>query len=290
MAHVVTQPPEPFLAMAGALRVHRVPDAQDNLVWIAECTQTGAAAVVDGPGCDAALGYAADTGVEIGSIFNTHTHADHVGVNRALAKRGQLGNYRVVGRGEQVPGRTESVGDGDTVQLGALVGQVLLTEGHIDDHVSYVFGDVLFCGDTLFSGGCGYLFDGPPSKMFASLMRLAALPGDTRVCCAHEYTQDNLRFAWSVEPDNLALAERIREVWRLRAEGACTVGTPMSLERATNPFLRPGSPTIVSTVSSKMGQTLGSYAEVFAATRALKDTGSHKSITDAELLASLPTP
>jgi len=288
MAHVITVAPEPFLAMEGALRVHIVPDATDNLVWIAECVQTGRAAIVDGPGCEAALAYAAEHQLAVGAVFNTHTHPDHIGVNRGLEARGQLGDYRVVGRGDRVPGLTEAVGEGNDVQLGALSGRVMLTEGHIDDHVSFVFGDVLFCGDTLFTGGCGYLFDGPAEKMFDSLMRLAALAPETRVCCAHEYTQDNLRFAWFVEPDNRALAARIREVWSLRAEGRCTVGTTLALERATNPFLRPGSRTLAATVSERSGRSLGSYAEVFAATRALKNTGAHKVVTDAELLASLP--
>ena len=288
MGHVVTTPPGPFLAMDGALRVHIVPDATDNLVWIAQCVQTGSAAIVDGPGCDAVLAYASENDIAVDAVFNTHTHPDHIGVNRALAQRGQLADYRVVGRGDRVPGLTEPVGEGDAVQLGALVGQVMLTEGHIDDHISFVFGDVVFCGDTLFAGGCGYLFDGPARKMFVSLMRLAALPPETRVCCAHEYTEDNLRFAWSVEPDNGALAERIREVWGLRADGKCTVGTTMALERATNPFLRPGSPTLAANVAAKTGRTLVSFEEVFAATRALKDTGVHKAVSDAELLESLP--
>ncbi len=282
--HAVTVAPQPFLAMDGALRVHTIPDASDNLVWIAECVETGAAAVIDGPGCDAVLTYVAHNGIELGAIFNTHTHGDHIGVNTALQSRGELSNYRVVGRGSRVPGLTEAVGDGDSVTLGALTGRVMLTEGHIDDHISFVFGDVVFCGDALFTGGCGYLFDGPPAKMFDSLMRLAALAPETRVCCAHEYTQDNLRFAWFVEPDNEALAARIRDVWARRAAGECTVPSTVALERATNPFLRPGSETLAKNVAERMGRELGSFAEAFAATRELKNGGAHKSIPDSELL------
>jgi len=283
MPHAVTVPPKPFLAMDGALRVHIVPDASDNLVWIAECVETGAAAVVDGPGCDVVLAYAAEHGIRIDAIFNTHTHGDHIGVNLMLKKRGELGDYRVVGRGDQVPGLTEHVGEGDTVTLGAVTGRVMLTEGHINDHITFVFGDVAFCGDTMFAGGCGYLFDGPASKMHDSLMRLAALAPETRVCCAHEYTKDNLRFAWFVEPDNEALAERIRDVWARRALGECTVPSTLAIERATNPFLRPGSVTLRANVEDKGGRELGGFGDVFAATRELKNTGAHKAIPDSAL-------
>ena len=121
------------------------------------------------------------------SILNTHTHWDHIGINNDLERRGELARFRVVGPAKvasDVPGITEAVREGDSIQFGGVTGRVMLTEGHLNGHVSYVFGDVLFCGDTLFGGGCGYLFDGPPAKMFQSLLRLAALPGETRVLCA----------------------------------------------------------------------------------------------------------
>ena len=175
--------------------------------------------------------YVAQRGLNLTTILTTHTHPDHIGIHRELAKRGALERLRVVGNASlaaAIPGLSEGVEDGSEVRLGELRGRAMLTEGHIDGHISYVFGDVLFCGDTLFAGGCGYLFDGPPAKMHASLARLAALADDTKVCCAHEYTEDNLRFAWSVEPDNEALAARIRQVWALRAEGGCTVPSTTS--------------------------------------------------------------
>jgi hydroxyacylglutathione hydrolase len=161
---------------------------------------------------------------------------------------------------------------------------VLLTEGHLDGHVSFVFGDLLLCGDTLFAGGCGRLFDGPPSKMHDSLQRLAALPGDTKVCCAHEYTQDNLRFAWSLEPGNAALAERIRRVWALRAEGGCTVPSRVEEERATNPFVRTGSRELVEAVKRALPDVeLEDSLAVFTATRRLKDLGDYKARGDEGL-------
>lgn len=280
MQHVVRKPTPPFLAAGGALRVHQVPSALDNLVWIAECTASGACAVIDGPEASAALAYADAHGLRITTVLNTHTHGDHVGLNRGLAHRGLLDGLRVVGparAASDVPGLTQPVDEGDGVTFGQVEGRVLLTEGHLDGHVSYVFGDVLFCGDTLFTGGCGFLFSGPPAKMFDSLLRLAGLPEETQVCCAHEYTQDNLRFAWMVEPGNSALAERIARVWALRAEGGCAVPSTVADERATNPFLRPGSSELIARVRElSPGVVLDRPVEVFAATRALKDRGLHK--------------
>ena len=183
-----------------------------------------------------------------------------------------------------VPGITERVDEGDQLDIDGLPVRVLRTDGHLNGHVSYVLGDVVFCGDTLFAGGCGYLFDGPPETMFDSLLRLVSLPGHTRVCCAHEYTQDNLRFAWMVEPDNEALTDRIRRDWALREQGRCTVPSTIDDERRTNPFVRPGSETLRRSVSERMpGADLSTHAAVFAATRKLKDRRAHRKGTDDDL-------
>jgi hydroxyacylglutathione hydrolase len=277
--HVVSVWPEPFLAAGGALEVHPLPAGRDNLVWLVVCTATREAAVVDGPDAAAAVDRCAQIGARLTTVLNTHTHGDHVGVNRDLARLGRLDGLQVVGPARDaanVPGLTRGVDEGDAVRIGDVVGRVLLTEGHLDGHVSYVFGDLLFCGDTLFSGGCGYLFSGPPSKMFHSLMRLAQLDGATWVCCAHEYTEDNLAFAWSVEPDNEALGRRIAAVAAARAEGRTVVPSRLEEERATNPFLRPGSPSVRAAAEAFAGRPLTSFEEVFAATRALKDTRRYK--------------
>lgn len=288
MQHVVTRPVAPFRSGDGRIEVHQVPAAMDNLIWVVACTETGEAAVVDGPpDAGGLLALCAMKGLRLTTIFNTHTHWDHVGINKALAEVGLLDGLRVFGpRGaaKDVPGLTDPVDEGDTVRIGAATGAVLLTEGHIDGHISFVFDDVVFCGDTMFAGGCGYLFDGPPEKMHRSLERLAELPPETRVCCAHEYTEDNLRFAWSLEPDNDALAERIRAVWALRAEGGCTVPSTIGVERATNPFLRHSSATLRASVAAQMkGAVLDTPALTFAATRALKDTKAYRDRGDGEL-------
>jgi hydroxyacylglutathione hydrolase len=287
MEHVVTKPSLPFRSSDGRLEVHQVPAWQDNLVWIAVCTETGQAAVVDGPEAGAALAYCQRMGIELTTVLNTHTHADHVGINRDLAERKLLSKMTVYGpakKASDVPGLTNPVDDGGSARVGNVEACVMLTEGHIDGHVSYVIDDVVFCGDTMFAGGCGYLFDGPPQKMFDSLTRLAALAPPTRVCCAHEYTQDNLRFAYSVEPENDALRERIRRVWALRADGRCAVPSTIAEERATNPFLRFDSPALREHVARELpDRDLSTPAAIFAATRALKDTKRYRALTDAEL-------
>jgi hydroxyacylglutathione hydrolase len=286
MQHVVSEPTPPFKSQSGALEVHQIPAWQDNLVWLIAYGD-GKAAVVDGPEADAVLEYCAARGLTLTSILNTHTHGDHVGINHALEARGALKHLEVIGparAAQDVPGLTRGVDQGDSIQLGASVGQVWLTEGHIDGHISFLFEDLLFCGDTLFTGGCGYLFDGPPDKMYDSLSRLRQLPADTRVCCAHEYTQDNLRFAWSVEPGNPDLKARIQHTWRERALGRCVVPSSMELERRTNPFLRFDQPALRQAVQLAWPEReCGNNAQVFAATRALKDRKDYRALSDADL-------
>jgi hydroxyacylglutathione hydrolase len=285
--HVASRPPEPWHTRGGGLEVRGIPVGEDNYSWLAICRETGEAAVVDGIEADPVLECAAACGARLTTVLNTHTHGDHVGINRDLQRRGLLSSMRVVGPAavaEAVPGITDPVDEGDEVRIGQVKGRVLRTDGHLDGHVCFLFGDALFCGDTLFAGGCGYLFSGPPAKMFDSLMRLAVLPGETRVFCAHEYTQDNLRFAWSVEPDNAALAERIRRVWALRREGAATVPSTIALEQATNPFLRPGSKTLQRRVAEELPDvSLMTFESVFAATRRLKDLKRYRALGDDRL-------
>jgi hydroxyacylglutathione hydrolase len=286
MAHLVSGPPAPFLGHAGALEVHVVPVWRDNFTWLIRCTKTGETAAVDGAEAAPVLEYVERQGLRLTTLLTTHTHPDHIGLHRDLQKLGRLADLRVIGNRDRadIPGLNEGVGEADRVRVGAVEGNVLLTEGHIDGHLSFVFGDLLFCGDTLFAGGCGYLFAGPPAKMHASLQRLATLHDDTKICCAHEYTEDNLRFAWSVEPDNSALAQRIRQVWTLRAQGRASVPSTLAEEKATNPFLRVHSPTLRERVKAAMPDAqLDTPEQVFAATRKLKDLKLYKSMSDAAL-------
>lgn len=291
MKHVVSRPRPPIPVNGTDLMVHQVPAWQDNFIWLISAPD-GETAAVDGPEAESALAYCAENGLRLTTILNTHTHPDHIGINRDLARRGLLSTMRVVGsalRAADIPGLTEAVYDGDRVVFGGYAGGVLLTEGHIDGHISYVFGDALFCGDTLFGAGCGYLFDGPPAKMHASLTRLAALPGETHVFCAHEYTEDNLRFAWTVDPENAALADRIRRVWAIRATGASSVPSTIAEERATNPFLRGDAPGLRGRVRAAFPhREYATAADVFAATRALKDTKRYRTSSHQSLPLETP--
>ena len=284
MAHVVTRPSEPFLSATGALMVHQIPSASDNLIWLAVCTQTGIAAAVDGPEARSVLAYCQEHRIRLTTILNTHTHPDHIGINRDLERTHQLSSLRVVGsasRADEIPGITERVREGSRFQLGDASGVVWLPEGHIDGHISFLVDGVLFCGDTLFGGGCGRLFDGPPEKMHASLQRMAKLPGETAVCCAHEYTEDNLRFAWMIDRDNPVLKQRIRGVWAIRRMGGSTVPSTIAEERDTNPFMRVAEPSIQWAVTQHFPEVdARDGAQVLAALRAWKNRGDHKAMPD----------
>ncbi len=287
VTHVVTAPRAPFAIAGGALQVHQVPMWRDNLGWLIVDPATGSCAAVDGTDSDELGDYMAARDLRLAAILNTHTHYDHVGFNKWLAKRGRLEGVRVYGparAADDVPGLTDPVDDGDTVTFAGVTARVWLTEGHIDGHVSYVFDGAVFCGDTMFGAGCGRLFDGPAAKMHASLQRLAELPGTTRMCCAHEYTEDNLRFAWTVEPNNPSLAERIRRVRRARKSGASSIPSLIAEERATNPFVRTDSTELRTRVAAAMGIAADAPDHaIMGATRALKDRGDYRNLPDSEL-------
>jgi hydroxyacylglutathione hydrolase len=283
MQHVVSQPTPPFRSASGALEVHQIPAAQDNLVWLLVCTKTNAAAVVDGPDAEAVLAYCDAQGIALTHVLNTHTHFDHIGVNQDLQKRGLLSQLEVIGPAgaqKDVPGITSPVGHGDRFELGAVPAQVLLTEGHLVGHVSFVLDDVVMCGDALFTGGCGRVFTGDHRAMFEGLERLAALDAGTRVCCAHEYTLDGLHFARSVEPENQQLLSRSRHVQALRDAGGCAVPSLLADELATNPFLRSRSEHLIAHVREQAPEAdLSTPLGVFTATRKLKDSGRYKKTT-----------
>ena len=276
--HVVTRPNQPMSVCAGRLTLHQVPSVRDNLIWLLVCNQTGDAAVVDGPEVGSVLDYCERHHIKLTKVLNTHTHPDHIGLNLDLDKRGLLAQLDVYGCPTEkysVPGLTHQVDEGSTLAVGVVEGQVWRTEGHMDGHVSYVFEGLVFCGDTLFTGGCGYLFDGPAAKMYDSLRRLRELPDDTLVCCAHEYTEDNLAFALTLEPKNLELERRIVETSLVRSEGRSVVPSTLGLEKRTNPFLRWDSLELQSNLGVLPSPAVN-YVEIFRRTRALKDAKRYK--------------
>ena len=217
-----------------------VPILSDNYAWLLREPASGATAVVD-PADAAPVAAAIDAaGGRLDLILLTHHHSDHVaGTDEIRARYGA----KVVGAAadaHRLPRLDRAVADGDTVTLGDAGARVIETPGHTLGHVAYHFADggVLLCGDTLFSLGCGRLLEGTAAQLFASLRKLAALPGDTLVCCGHEYTAANARFARHVDPDSAALAAFAERVQALRQAGRPTVPSCLADELAANPFLR----------------------------------------------------
>jgi hydroxyacylglutathione hydrolase len=217
-----------------------VPVLSDNYSWLLRCSASGAVGIVDPPELDPVVDAIDAAGGRLDLIILTHHHGDHIAAADAVRARYGAPIVGAAADAGRLPKLDQKVAEGDAVTLGRAVAQVLDTPGHTVGHVSYVFTDgaVLLCGDTLFSLGCGRLLEGTPAQMFASLRKLAALPPDTKVCCGHEYTLSNARFAVSVDPDNAALAAYADHVKALRAEGKPTLPSVMADELACNPFVR----------------------------------------------------
>jgi hydroxyacylglutathione hydrolase len=220
------------------LEVVAIPAFSDNYLWLVHDSDSGDTAVVDPGDAAPVLAEAEGRGWTIGQVWNTHWHRDHTGGN--LAVKAATGATISGPADEDIPGRDVELLEGDTVRLGEHVGRVIAVPGHTLGHIALIFDQdgIAFVGDTLFAMGCGRLFEGTPQQMYESLHRLAQLPDETRLYCAHEYTLSNGRYAAHTEPGNAAIAERLKAVERLRAAGEITVPTTVAAERATNPFVR----------------------------------------------------
>lgn len=225
------------------LEITAIAALSDNYVYLLRDVESGVTAVVDPTEAAPVARELERQGLGLDLILNTHHHADHVGGNAELKRRYGAEVVGPAGDRGRIASMDRGLEDGDVVRVGTAAARVLLVPGHTTAHVAFWFerDAALFCGDTLFSLGCGRLFEGSPEDMWASLSRLAALPGSTRVFCAHEYTEANGRFALTVEPGNEDLLARMREVRGLRARGLSTLPSTVELEKRTNPFLRAGS-------------------------------------------------
>jgi hydroxyacylglutathione hydrolase len=220
------------------MEIVAVPAFADNYLWLVHNEASGETAVVDPGDAAPVLAEAERRRWTITQVWNTHWHPDHTGGNLAIQ---QATGARISGpAGENIPGRDIDLNEDDEVQLGAHVGRVIVVPGHTLGHIALIFDQerVAFVGDTLFAMGCGRLFEGSPEQMYRSLQRLAALPGDARLYCAHEYTLSNARFAAHADPENAAIADRLNEVKQLRENGKITVPTTVAQERETNVFVR----------------------------------------------------
>jgi hydroxyacylglutathione hydrolase len=251
------------------LQLLALPALQDNYIWVLAAPD-GRALVID-PGATAPVEAAAQRGLRPVAIALTHHHADHVAGAGALRERWRIPVHAP--HDDRIADVDERVGAGGVVrvpELGIAL-DVLEVPGHTRSHVAFVGDGRLFCGDTLFSLGCGRLFEGSPAQMLESLDRLAALPDATEVCCGHEYTLANAAFALAVEPDNAAIDQRRRDASLRRAANEPSLPSRLDDERAANPFLRCDQPDVIESAARRLGHAPRDRVETFATLRAWKD-------------------
>lgn len=252
------------------LVIEQLPVLDDNYVYVLHDGPTGATAVVDPAEAEPVLELLAGRGWSLSHILNTHHHHDHVGGNLVLK---EATGARIIGAradAGRIPGIDQQVNDGESFLLGQAAAMVMSVPGHTSGHIAFWFPEshALFCGDTLFSLGCGRLFEGTAEQMWDSLSRIRSLPDETMIHCAHEYTAANGRFARTVERDNGDLAARLAEVESLRKRKSPTIPVSLEREKKTNPFLRVDLPAIAHAVGLADGAP---PAQVFAELRRRKD-------------------
>lgn len=257
------------------LTIRPIPAFSDNYIWCLHDTRI--AVVVDPGDATPVRAFMADHSLSLAGILVTHHHWDHVnGINRLLEEWPGIPVWGPAN--ETIPARTIPLSGGEafTLPLGVNI-QVIPVPGHTLGHIAYFVADyghlgpVLLCGDTLFSSGCGRLFEGTPQQMYQSLCQLAALPAETGVYCTHEYTESNLRFATAVEPGNPAIADRAREVKDLRVKGKPSLPSRIGLELQVNPFLRVSHPDVIAAVARNCGVNPVNTEDTFAKLREWKD-------------------
>ena len=253
--------------------IQAIPAFNDNYIWT--LVSADGACVVDPGDAKPVIEYLESRGLNLVSILVTHHHPDHVGGLAALNAKYQPTVFGPGGSG--IKGISETVNEGDLVTVFDEEFRVIAVPGHTMDHIAYYCGNasvgepILFCGDTLFAAGCGRLFEGTPEIMHRSLAKLGSLPGATRVYCTHEYTMANLRFAAAADPGNEALRQRIGTEQAKRDAGKPTLPSSISLELATNPFLRCAEPALAESAATQIGHPAADEIEIFATIRRWKD-------------------
>ncbi len=251
------------------IEVHQFPCLSDNYGFLLHDPVSGETACIDTPDAEEYLRQAGIKGWQISQIWNTHWHADHAGGNEAIKAATGCTIVAPAGDAAKIAGVDRTVDQGETVMLGEWDAQVLNVGGHTMGHIAYHLPDagVAFVGDALFALGCGRMFEGSAPQFWTSLSRLKALPADTLLYCAHEYTQSNARFAVHADPDNEALAAYAQDIAKARAENRPTVPFPLARELATNPFLRADD----SALQARWGGG-GDTVATFAALREAKNS------------------
>jgi hydroxyacylglutathione hydrolase len=249
------------------LEIHQFPCLSDNYGFLVHDPASGETACIDTPDADEYLKQAGSKGWRITQIWNTHWHPDHAGGNAAIKAATGCTITAPAVDAPKIAGVDRTVGQGDTVMLGEWRAEVIDVGGHTNGHIAYHLPEagLAFVGDSLFALGCGRMFEGTPPQFWASLSRLKALPPETTLYCAHEYTQSNARFALHADPDNAALRDYAADVHRKRAAGIPTVPTRLDRELAANPFLR------ADTAEMRARWGGSTPPETFAALRAAKD-------------------
>lgn len=243
--------------------VHQFPCLKDNYGFLLHDPSTGETASIDTPDPAAILSEASARGWRITQIWNTHWHPDHAGGNAAVREATGCAIYGPKGEADRIETLDTCVEEGDVIRLGNITARVLDTPGHTSGHVVYIVdsANLAFVGDTLFALGCGRLFEGTPGQMWTSLQKLKALPGETLIYCAHEYTAANAAFALSVDPDNSDLQAYASEIRDQRSQGRPTVPTRLDREKNTNPFLRADEERLQTAVG-RPGDEIGTFAEI----------------------------